>query len=294
MMVKLAGTFIVASCPMASSPPLKRPVVWLLELHVTHACNLSCESCSHYSNHGHGGELSLAEAERWMLAWRDRIDVRQFNLLGGEPSIHPQLPEFIPLVRRHWPEAHVRVVTNGFFLFRHPGLPVALAAAGHADLCLSVHHGGEDYLRRLQPARDLLADWQRDHGIRVEIWESHAGWTARYRGRGAAMLPFEDGRPQDSWAICPAKWCKQLHDGKIWKCAPLAYLGMQKARYPQLSEQWDPYLRYVPLEANCSDEELRAFITRGVESACGMCPADRRPFTLPNPMRRSATQTPEA
>src|SRR5579885_321548 len=30
-----------------------------LEIHVTHACNLKCESCSHYSDQGHKGVVSL-------------------------------------------------------------------------------------------------------------------------------------------------------------------------------------------------------------------------------------------
>lgn len=37
-----------------------------LEIHVAHICNLSCESCSHYSNQGHKGLVSLEEAEKWM------------------------------------------------------------------------------------------------------------------------------------------------------------------------------------------------------------------------------------
>src|SRR5207244_5365780 len=69
-------------------PIFGRPVVPLLELHVTHACNLACESCSHYSDHGHRGNLDLAEADRWMAAWSGRLHIEQFNLLGGEPTIH--------------------------------------------------------------------------------------------------------------------------------------------------------------------------------------------------------------
>ncbi len=44
-----------------------------LELHVTHACNLSCESCSHYSNQGHKGMLDLAAAAAWMTQWSQRL-----------------------------------------------------------------------------------------------------------------------------------------------------------------------------------------------------------------------------
>jgi hypothetical protein len=265
----------------------RRPELSLLELHVTHACNLACESCSHYSNHGHQGNLDLAEADRWMSGWSGRLAVRQFNLLGGEPTVHPRLSKFVPLVRRHWPAAHIRIITNGFFLQRHPELPAAMAEAGNSSLWLSVHHDDAAYTERLRPARALLAAWQRDRGTSVEIRPSHARWTRRYRGFGAGMLPFEDGRPRDSWRICPARSCKQLHDGKIWKCAPLAYLGMQKAKY-DLSEKWDPYLRYRPLDPSCSDRELDKFLALEDEPVCSMCSAEPRPLALPNPMRNAA------
>ena len=48
-----------------------------LELHVTHACNFTCEGCSHYSNHGHFGNISL-----------DDIDFRPLNLFWTGPSFN--------------------------------------------------------------------------------------------------------------------------------------------------------------------------------------------------------------
>src|SRR5438128_105663 len=91
-----------------------------LELHVTHACNLTCESCSHYSNQNHSGNLSLDDADRWMGGWSKRLVLDEFHLLGGEPTIHPELTEFVRLVRLHWPGTLIRIRTNGFFLHRHP------------------------------------------------------------------------------------------------------------------------------------------------------------------------------
>jgi hypothetical protein len=255
-----------------------------LELHVTHACNLACESCSHYSNQGHIGNLDLAQAERWMAHWSNRLAVETFVLLGGEPTVHPQLSEFVSLARRHWPLANIRLNTNGFFLSRHPDLPLKLAAAGNSHLVLSIHHDDEAYRDRLRPALELLERWQREHGIVVQQWPSHQTWTRRYIGAGSTMLPFEDARPRQSWEICPAKYCKQLYEGKLWKCAPLAYLGLQNEKYG-LSDKWDPYLRYQPLDPLCTDEELDRFLAIEDEPACAMCSAERRHFTLPNPMK---------
>jgi hypothetical protein len=256
-----------------------------LELHVAHGCNLSCDSCSHYSNHGHSGTVSLEEADRWMGLWSRRIDVVWFSLLGGEPTIHPELPAFVGLVRRHWPDARIEIVSNGFFLHRHPTLPAILAADGNTQLSVSVHHASEEYQEQLKPVLALLEAWRREHGIYVQIRPSDKNWTRRYEGFGDAMLPFEDGDPRASWEICPARECKQLHAGQIWKCAPLAYLPMQKAKY-RLSDKWDPYLAYRPLEPGCSTAKLRAFAALEDEGACSMCSSSKRLFELPNPLRR--------
>lgn len=51
-----------------------------------------------------------------------------------------------------------------------------------------------------------------------------------------------------------------------------------------LSDSWAPYLAYTPLQAECSDDELTAFFNRDYEPSCGMCPARRHEFRLPNPL----------
>lgn len=86
------------------------------------------------------------------------------------------------------------------------------------------------------------------------------------------MKPFDDGDPEASWRNCPAKWCLQLHDGKLWKCPAIAYLDMQYRKFG-LGEEWRASLMYEPLTADAGDVELRQFVEKRSESACGMCPA---------------------
>lgn len=264
------------------------PVIARLEMHATHACNLGCESCCHYTNHNHKGHIAISGAETWMEAWRGRFAVQEFVLLGGEPTLHPHLPQFIPLVRKYWPAAKLTLVTNGFFLHRHPDLPKALVEHGDARIALSVHHNSHSYRKRLQPVLALVETWRLAHGVAVEVTESHRQWTRRYQGYGRSMLPFDDGDARGSWEICSARHCKQLHDGKLWKCAPLAYLHLQEKKF-RLSSEWEPYLAYEPLSATCDDQELCEFIGRQDESVCSMCSAKPRSFELPDPIASSAS-----
>jgi Radical SAM superfamily/4Fe-4S single cluster domain len=258
-------------------------VIERLEMHVTHSCNLSCESCCHYSNHNHKGHIDVLEAEAWMSAWRGRFMVNEFVLLGGEPTLNPELPRFVPLVRKYWPEAKLILITNGFFLHRHPDLPQALADYGDAHIALSVHHDSSMYQIRLQPIFNLIEKWRQDYGISIVLTDSHRQWTRRYLGYGSSMLPFEDNDARKSWEICPARDCKQLFDGKLWKCAPIAYLHLQKQKF-DLSSKWDRYLNHSPLNPASDNQALIEFIKREDESICSMCSAKQRNFELPNPI----------
>lgn len=260
-------------------------VIDALEIHLVHSCNIICEGCSHYSDQGHEGIVSLQEADAWMRLWSGRIQPTRFSLLGGEPTIHPQLAEFVLLSRRHWPDAQLQVVTNGFLLHRHPQLPVVLANDANASISVSIHHTGPAYRDKLTPVVALLHDWVRRYGIRIDYRPSHAFWTRRYRGSGAAMQPFADGRPRRSWENCPAKHCHQLFQGKIWKCPAVAYLQLPHAKYG-LSDAWQPYLGYDPLAPDCTTEELEAFLRAEDEPCCRMCPADPERVALPSPLSR--------
>jgi MoaA/NifB/PqqE/SkfB family radical SAM enzyme len=254
-----------------------------LEIHVAHSCNLSCESCSHYSNQGHTGTLALDEADRWMNLWNRRLSPRRFSLLGGEPTIHPQLTEMVALSRRNWPTATLQLVTNGFLLPRHPRLPEVLGGDPNAYIAVSIHHTSPEYRERLMPAIELLFEWKRRYGVQFDCRPSHGNWTRRYRGFGATMMPFADGQPRQSWEHCHARLCKQLFEGRIWKCPAVAYLPMQDAKH-KLGEAWKPYLGYEALSPSCSDEELDAFCRVEDEPCCGMCPAVPEHFQMPSPL----------
>lgn len=273
----------------SSQTEVAAPVIKRLEMHVTHACNLSCESCCHYSNHNHKGSIGALEAEVWMSAWRGRFTVNEFVLLGGEPTLNPELLHFFPLVRKYWPEAKLTVITNGFFLHRHPELPQALADCGNAQIALSVHHDSPAYQARIQPVLDLIEKWRQDYGISIVVTASHRQWTRRYRGFGDALMPFEDNDARKSWEICRARDCKQLFDGKLWKCAPIAYLQLQKQKF-KISNKWDHYLAYRPLSPTSDDQALIEFIEREDESVCSMCSAKPRKFEPSNPIGSRAQQ----
>jgi hypothetical protein len=255
----------------------------LLEMHAAHACNLTCESCSHFSNSGHQGSLALDDARDWMQGWQERIAPRRLRILGGEPTLNPRLPELLELAAQHWPRSKVSLVTNGFFLHRHPRLPEVLSRH-QMILRLTQHHQSAAYGIKYREITSLLDRWRKDHPFELELEEAYTRWTRRHRGFGSAVLPYEDADPSRSWKHCAARNCVQLFRGRLWKCSPITYLKLQKETFAGLSAKWDPYLAYEGLGTRCSDAELLEFIQRGTEEICSMCPADPEPFDKPSPL----------
>jgi hypothetical protein len=255
------------------------------EIHLAYACNLTCESCSHYSNHHFSGVLSLETAESWYQKWSHRLRPRKVTLLGGEPAINPKLCDHVLLARKYWPDTCIRIVSNGLLLHKHPKLPEILKKIGNAELEVSKHHNSKEYELLFKGIVDLLQDWKTRYGISIVMNDSFSRWTRRYLDENGALKPFQDDDPKQSWKICPAKTCLQLHEGKLWKCPILAYLPMLKQK-KELSPEWDFYLTYQPLDASCSSGELDEFLSRRHEPFCSMCPAFKRPFQKNDPLKK--------
>jgi 7,8-dihydro-6-hydroxymethylpterin dimethyltransferase len=89
------------------------PPTCVLLLEITQACNLTCPTC--YADAVHGGteHMSLLEAKTRLDTFfqtQSRLDV--LMLSGGEPTIHPQLSEFLDLTLSY-PIDRVLINTNG-------------------------------------------------------------------------------------------------------------------------------------------------------------------------------------
>jgi organic radical activating enzyme len=253
-----------------------------IQIHLSHACNFTCEGCTHFSNYGHPGFLSLDLAEQWFSVWNTRIEPDKIALLGGEPTLNKNLTEFVYLTRKYWKNSKIEIVTNTSFLNLHPNLPKSIKET-NSKLCVSFHHKeSSNYLQKLKTNYELIKEWKKEYDINFEVWDSTLDWIPQTIGYGDGMLPYEDNDPEKSWRKCKSNLCVQLHENKLWKCPPLAYLPMQAKKF-NLSEKWDNYLKYKPLESDSTDEEVLNFFKLKWESYCSMCPAYAEPYMKPDP-----------
>jgi organic radical activating enzyme len=262
-----------------------------LEYHVAHGCNLSCQQCSHYSNHHVAGKLpTIEDADAEYAQWSHRLKPKRFALLGGEPLLNPLVVQHIQLARQHWPDSQLMLVTNGFFLHRFPDLPEILVET-NCRLEVSQHGTHDEYVKRFREVKRLVWRWREKHpGIQIKIRQSHRGWIRQYNVENGKPMPF-DSEPDASFKVCMQRTCTQLFQTRLFKCPALAYFSQleSKLKLHDIPE-WQLFRDYKACSPNATDEELQTFLETRSIPQCGLCPSHRTKFVHPNPLQRSVMQ----
>ena len=244
-----------------------------LEMPITHICSLHCDGCSAYSNYNIKRTVPLDEARAWMRAWSARLTPGEVRVLGGEPFLHPHLPEIILAARQFWPTSHIQLCTNGLNLDRHP-MVAPIMALPNMSIHLSIHSTDEAYQARLQKGLNTLARWMGEYGLKVQAGNNTVFWNRFYKGIGKSMQPFE-GQPLQSWKVCHSKRCCNLLENRLWKCPQIGNLHLVADRFElHKNPAWAKYLAYPGIGLEATDEDLAAWLRarNGPESICDMCP----------------------
>ncbi len=91
-----------------------------LEVHIAEHCNLRCRGCDAMSPYNERRFMPLEEVEAILARMAPLMRADIFKLMGGEPTLHPQIVEILAAVRRSGITAVIRLTTNGLLLHRMP------------------------------------------------------------------------------------------------------------------------------------------------------------------------------
>ncbi|MCI9591792.1 MAG: 4Fe-4S cluster-binding domain-containing protein [Lachnospiraceae bacterium] len=88
------------------------------EVSLADHCNLSCQMCDHYSQLSEEWLVDMGQFERDMIRMGEIFEhkLAYITLLGGEPTLHPNIIDCMRITREQFPEAEIIVLTNGVLL----------------------------------------------------------------------------------------------------------------------------------------------------------------------------------
>ena len=86
----------------------------IVEMHIVDHCNLNCAQCNHFSPIAEPWYISTSELKQTLTLARNNIpNIKELILLGGEPTLHPNLLEICAIAREIFPSIEIYIFSNG-------------------------------------------------------------------------------------------------------------------------------------------------------------------------------------
>lgn len=182
------------------------PRLSYIEYEVAGNCNLKCKGCTHYSNmekHQVFGNYAKFKSDLTRLKelfW----GIKLIRLLGGEPLLNPEFPDFFMVARDTFPDARIQIVTNGLLIPQISGEILKEMKYYQIEFDIT------QYLptSRLRP---LIETRLIENGIKYYISPLVDAFFDRNNYEG-------DSDIEESFRDCTSKGCHFLYDGKMAVC----------------------------------------------------------------------------
>jgi len=223
--------------------------------------------------------VSIESVDEMLSLWAPRLRPKRFKILGGEPTLHPQFPEFVETCAKYFRKAQRAVTSNGALLHKHPRLPEVLAKHNISlfvsfygdvpDLC----GNADSYNKQWSKIAVLLKEWSAKYPkFRYSVRKQSKIWWFAYREKDKNIESYNSGDATAAYKACCTKSCYQLFNNRLFPCPLVAY-----ARLPEvacrLQGDWGYFLNFEGLPHDCSDSDLQQLVKCNRGSWCSLCPS---------------------
>ena len=241
------------------------------EYNLTEHCNLSCAGCDHSSPLLPKKFADVAQFQRDLSVLSQVMHLGELKLLGGEPLMHPDLPQLLRYSRASGIADEITIVTNGLLLHRCDPAIFEMVDRLWVSLYPGISLRVQDHeLEALSKKYDFELDLRRINHFRVT--------TINSRHQDKALVRRIFGH----CSLAHSGSCHTVYQGYYFKCSPAALLttrlalagqtvqnremdGVRIHDNPRLREELEAYLREEgPLEAcyYCLGSSGRSFAHR--------------------------------
>lgn len=188
-----------------------RPMLRNLETNVVDYCNLNCKGCSHFSNLYKKGDMVTFESYcRDLEQIAAHINVRRFNLLGGEALLHERLTDYMVFARKVMPNTQIWVITNGLLLVKQKEDFFRCCIDNRIGIDISEYEPTSKIINEIV---QILEKYNLKYNIRDN--KGDFGKNIDLLGRAI---------PNEAMKHCRESSCHFFRNGKLYKC-PFEALG---------------------------------------------------------------------
>lgn len=219
-----------------------------LEFYITNVCNLACNGCNRFNNFpGFKGHQRWNDHKYEYAKWAKRITSPFITILGGEPTLNPDLELYASSLRVLWPDSNIMIQSNGSYKREIHDMYWRKYRVG---MSVSLHDAS---------TADILREKWKGLGYTEEAFDFREAAVISINGQ----YVVHNNKPQLAFAMCDMRYNRTMFNGKLYKCPTMATLPELHSRVGvALSEEDEDLLnQYKPLSADCTDLELQQFVS---------------------------------
>lgn len=181
-----------------------------VETDITSVCNNCCVGCDHYSPYLPPRFVPPEEIERDLANAARLFHAREYSLLGGEPTLHPQLLEIIDIAHASGIADSVQVITNGQTLHKMPEV-----FWQKLDSLWITQYFGKVSQEDVNWAREKCRENGKEFVLKVR------STLSKTFSRGTAS----SGEAQGRFERCHLKHCNILDNGYLYLCCAAPFVA---------------------------------------------------------------------
>jgi hypothetical protein len=236
----------------------------VVEFYITNQCNLACTNCNRFNDHDFRGHYAWEASADAVEAWSQRINAPLITIIGGEPSLHPELETWVSNLRRLWPSTEIMIQSNG--TNAQLARKLDLWKRYRTGWGISVHQSS------MRPA--LERQW---HGISNGFFDNTEFTPAAVIPQGGSFAVHHSD-PVTAFNACTMRVSHTIFQGRLYKCPVMAVLPEFRTQHSVVldSRQEQLLSRYQSLSADCSEQQLIDFVDarhRPIDQ-CEFCPGE--------------------
>jgi organic radical activating enzyme len=246
----------------------------VLEIYITNECNLTCSNCNRFNNYDFRGHYYWKDYRLAIAAWSKRITADTISIIGGEPTLHPELFIWKRNLERLWPDSVVMVQSNGIYTkekIKELNASKIIPVISIHDKKMFKKH--EEYIATHKMS--IPGGNNEPNSLIIDATEFTD--CALIDNQNSFSLHNSD--PESAFICCSMKYSHTIFEGRLHRCPLLAVLPEFAKQYKVKMSEEDLELLKNPeyvLEHDCSEEDLKKFFYSIMTpmNVCKFCPGE--------------------
>lgn len=277
---------------------MKKSFLYAAGFYISNLCNLKCNNCQSFSNHDFKGHHKF-DAELYQNL-SSKLNLGEYSIVGGEPTLNPYLPDWIKGIRSFWPDVKATLVSNGIHLVGQKNLHQLLAET-NTGLQISLHSERfrpiiAEQLHRVFGVcsfvnfqtylnTDVVYSLELTTTLGVKITVDNAQEFQQVpQWKDNQLITYNSDR-EIAHKACLVASCHHIKQGKVYKCPIVTvledFLHQQNYKIPQVLTE------YQPLAPNDISDDTINGLSKSIPQ-CTMCPASNKYRPMRTKLRKKS------